>query len=467
MNSWFGSQKLTAVVGLALQGTAIEGTVVRRSGQGTQLGSSFRHTFSADPVTGDPVALGRELRAALDAAEIRERPCTVALPVSWLMTLSTPLPDLSQEDAESLLQIEAERGFSFPIDSLSVVNSRLKASDGSHHATQLAIQRERITRLDQLLQAARLSAVSITPGALRLAEILTPGPNAGSVVLVPSDSKVDLIVQAGGGVAGVRSWDLPLETPGRELRLTLAQLPAGLSSTVQRLQITGTGSVTDSLAAELAASAGTLGLAIEPVTRFPPGASGLGLPSDTPISVAVAVAAAHLADRPQAFEFLPPRVSAWQQYSEKYASRKLVLLGQVAGAIAAVMIAAFLWQQFQISRLQSQWSKISGRVRVVEELQLQIKKYRPWYDSSVRSLAILRRLTEAFPEDGEVTAKIVEIRESGVVTCTGTARDQGALLRTLDRLRAAQDVTGVQLDQVRGKAPMQFSFNFQWTGALR
>jgi hypothetical protein len=54
--------------------------------------------------------------------------------------------------------------------------------------------------------------------------------------------------------------------------------------------------------------------------------------------------------------------------------------------------------------------------------QAKIKQYRPWYDESARSLSILRQLTQAFPEDGVVTAKTLEIREANLVTCTGTAR---------------------------------------------
>jgi hypothetical protein len=74
----------------------------------------------------------------------------------------------------------------------------------------------------------------------------------------------------------------------------------------------------------------------------------------------------------------------------------------------------------------------------------------------------MKTLTESFPEDGAVTAKNVEIRDVGVVVCQGTAKDSTALLRTLDKLRAAREVTDVQVDQLRGKSPLQFTFNFRW-----
>jgi hypothetical protein len=161
-------------------------------------------------------------------------------------------------------------------------------------------------------------------------------------------------------------------------------------------------------------------------------------------------------------EFLPPRVSAWQQIAAKYSSRKLAYVGMIAGIIGLLAVSGFAYQQVQLARLGSRWAAISPKVRDLEDIQRQIRQYRPWFDDSVRTLSILRRLTEAFPQDGSVTAKTVEIREPAAVTCSGTARDNQALTKTLDQLRAASEVADVQVDQLRGKSPLQFTFNFQW-----
>ena len=74
----------------------------------------------------------------------------------------------------------------------------------------------------------------------------------------------------------------------------------------------------------------------------------------------------------------------------------------------------------------------------------------------------MRQLTTAFPEDGAVTAKTVEIHDGSQVNCSGTARDNAALLRTLSQLRAAEGVTDLKVDQIRGKSPIQFTFDFHW-----
>jgi hypothetical protein len=84
-------------------------------------------------------------------------------------------------------------------------------------------------------------------------------------------------------------------------------------------------------------------------------------------------------------------------------------------------------------------------------------------------LIILRSVTEAFPEDGSVTAKTMEIRDLNTVTCTGIARDLGtmsahqALLKTVERLRKVRQIPEVNMGPTRGQSPaLQFTFNFQW-----
>ncbi len=99
-------------------------------------------------------------------------------------------------------------------------------------------------------------------------------------------------------------------------------------------------------------------------------------------------------------------------------------------------------------------------MRHLDSLQEQIRQYRPWFDESVRGLTILRCLTQAFPEDGSVTAKTVEIRDLSAVTCTGLARDRQVLLKTIENIRKVQQFREVALGPTRGQPPaVQFTFN--------
>ena len=204
------------------------------------------------------------------------------------------------------------------------------------------------------------------------------------------------------------------------------------------------------------------GLAVEPVTKYSPDEFGVQLPPDAPVSPAFSLAARRLTEQMPAFEFLPPKPKAWQQIITRYSSGRLRSAGATAAAIVAIVGGLFLFQEIQLILLRSQWSGMSAKVKELDGIQQQIQKYRPWFDESFRSLSILKQLTTAFPEDGTVTAKTVEIRDGNVVNCSGTARDNAALLRMLSQLRAADGVTDLKVDQIRGKSPMQFTFDFHW-----
>ncbi len=121
----FGKRKrLTSVLGLTLDGSRLEGVVLRRTNGSLQLRQTFSVALSLDPLTAAPELVGREIRNHLDAAGVRERHCVVGVPLKWALTAHTELPPLPEADAASLLQLEAERGFPCDVATLRLANSR-------------------------------------------------------------------------------------------------------------------------------------------------------------------------------------------------------------------------------------------------------------------------------------------------------------------------------------------------------
>src|SRR5204863_3299567 len=117
-------------------------------------------------------------------------------------------------------------------------------------------------------------------------------------------------------------------------------------------------------------------------------------------------------------------------------SRKLGWIGVAAAVILVTVGGAIGWQQWKLNGLRKQWSAMASKALEVEEMQQKIRRFRPWFDESMPSLSILRRVTEAFPVEGSVWTKTVEIRNQASVICTGTTRNNDALMKTLDQLRA-------------------------------
>ena len=466
-------KNLSAVLGLMLDGSRLDGVVLRRTNGSVQAQQTFSVTLSLDPLTADPELVGREIRNHLDAAGVREKHCVVGVPLKWALTTHVKLPKLEEADVASFLQIEAERGFPCDVATLLLATSRCQTTAGEQHATLVGIPRNHIALLEQVLHSAQLKPVSFSLGLAALQRAGTETSD-GVLALAIGESHVGLQVTCGGGVAALRALEGALEAEGgrrqlvadlvaREARITLGQLPAEFRESVRRIRIFGPRDLAQDLAGEMKPRFESMGLKTELVSSYSVGEFGVHVPLETVVSPAFSLAAGLLAGDGGVFEFLPPKVTAWQQFAAKYSSGKLQMTLTAAGAAALLVGGLFLFQQVQLWRLGSQWNQMSKNVGELEAMQGKIRQFRPWYDTSIKGLAILKSLAEAFPQDGSVTAKSVEIHDLNVITCSGVTHDNPALLNTIKRLRAVPQVTEVQIGALRGQSPsVQFTFVFKW-----
>ena len=467
-----GPKKLTTVLGLALDGSKLDGVVLKRTNGSLAVLQKFSVPLALDPLTAAPELVGREIRNHLDAAGVRERDCVVGVPVKWILTAQTELPPLPEADAKSLLQMEAERGFHSDVTTLQISDSRSPLADGKQNVLLAGIPNTHLAALENILAAAKLKPVSFTPG---ISALQFPGDekSAGVLALAVGESNVSLQVTASGGVVALRSLEGAVEDEAgrrvlhanvvaRETRITLGQLPGALRDAVKSIRIFGPRDLAQPLADELELRFEPMGIKVELVSAYAPNEFGVTLPLEVSLSAAFSLAARFLVEQKPAFEFLPPKPNIIEQFVSKYSSGRLRTTGAVAAGVVAIILGIFLFQQIQLWRLRSQWSHIAAKVGELQAIQDNIRQYRSWYDGTFPNLAILRQLSVSFPEDGSVTAKNITVHDGNTVTCSGTARDYASLLAMQARLRAADGVANVQLQQVRGKAPMQFVFAFKF-----
>jgi len=472
----FKRQPGSSLLGLAFDGSRLEGVHVRRTNGSVEIKKAFSASLSLDPLTAEIELAGREIRNQLDAQQIRERWCAVSLPLNWALTLTVKLPEIPEEDMADFLQIEAERGFPYGPDELMLAHSSFQAGS-EKYATLVAIPREQVTRLEAVLHAAQLRPVTFSLGltALQPAEA---EEGRGVLALLPGESSVGMQLTSGGGVAVLRTLDgvyeqtgagheLQVEQVAREIRITMGQLQPEIRDSVRVLRVLGRNETAQELVEELQSRGGSLGMKVEAIRDHAGAEYRIKIPSGMAVSQALSVAVRRLAGK-SGMEFLPPKVSAWKQFTERYSSGKLAYASVAGGAVALIVLIAFVVQGIVLMHWKSKWSKIETKVTELTTIRDQIRQYRPWYDDSVRSLSILKRLTEAFPEDGAVSAKIIELRAPATVTCSGTALNRDALIKALDRLRAAtNEVAEVHIEGTRGSTTLEFSFHFQWIGGSR
>lgn len=469
----FKKARPSSILGLAFEGSRLDVVAVRRSNGSFQLVKSLNVTLAISPLTGDPELVGREIRNHLEAAGIRERRCVVCLPQSWALTLHVALPQLPEADVASFMQIEAERGFPSSPETLSMVQSVATAGD-EHQAALVAVSRAQIANLQAALKAALLKPASFSLG---LPALENPGEAKGMLSLFLGYESVGLQASSGGGIAALRFLDGGSDSEGgprrldadilaREVRITLGQLPEGFQRSIRTLRIFGRGDMARQFAEDVRPRAEAMGLSVELIDKCSPGYFETVTPVGSPLTPALALAARYLGGEKIVFEYLPPKIHPLQQFfSNQVSSKKLVVIGGVVGVILLSVVGAFGWQQWQINSLENQWGKMKKGVEDLEFSQKQIRRFRPWFDESVRSLTILKKITQAFPQDGRVTAKSLEIREGNVVTCTATANATQAYLDLIERLGQIEGVTKVNVDQARGQAPsILITFNILWEG---
>ena len=135
----FKRQRAASILGLALDGNRLEVVSLRRGNGTLHLRQTLAVSLALNPLTDAAELVGREIRNHLDQAGIRERRCAVCLPLNWVLSLQTQLPELSGADRASFLQIEAERGFSSGPEALFTAHSLFKTPGGGQYATLLAV----------------------------------------------------------------------------------------------------------------------------------------------------------------------------------------------------------------------------------------------------------------------------------------------------------------------------------------
>lgn len=475
MMNLFKKQRPGSILGLSLDGNRLEAVVVRRSGGSVHVHQAISASLALSPLSGDPELVGREIRNHLENAGIRERRCAVCLPLSWLLTLQTKLPDLPDADMAGFLQIEAERGFHAGQDNLLTVDSRASASGGDKYATLMAVPRDHLATLEKALRAAQLKPLTFSPGIIALNQT-SRETSEGSVMLMLNGAGLGLLVSAGGGIIALRALDGTVETEGaqrrldaelvaREIRITLGQLPDVFAGKVRTVKVYGRGDSTRQFVDELSRRAGGMGLKVEAVEQMPARFSEPP-PADFAVSGAVALAADYLQSVPTP-EFLPPKVKPWQQFlNSKFSSKRLVWAGAGAGAVVLLIAAAFGVQEWQFHSLNKEWNSMAPKYTVLTNQMAKIRTFSPWFDQSYRALAILHKLTKAFPEEGsQAYLKSIEIRDQNLVSCSGYTRDNAAYKAIFNALNdPTNNVSGLSTEYLHGSSPQQFTLNFTWGG---
>lgn len=466
-----------SILGLTLDGKRLNSALLKRGRGGFRLQGSASAELSLDPLVDDPELVGREIKDQLTDAGFSEKQCAVGVPLEWALTTMVTLPDMPEEHMDGFIRLQAEKSFPFSLSDLSLSVSRFENPEGEKLALVTAIPLKHIDLVERTLNHAGLKPVSFTLGVVAQQETLADADDPVVLLFVNADN-VSLLINGKGGPVCVRTLkdayvaDDPMkrlngQAVGRELRITLGQLPPAIRAKLKKICIIGAPGLASTLETEIAARAKALGLETETVAPFQANGAPINLPFSGSVSPAVALAARYLEKPAQTLEFLPPKVSQWQKIAEKMASRKAGILGAVTGAIVVITLVSFLWQYRTLRNLESEWDGMRDKVKELEVLQAKRRKFGSWYDESQPTLSALRAISKTFPASSRIRATSLEFREGSKVSISGEARDNSALFELTDKLSAVEEIEGVKVVNTQGAGPIQFTIEMTWKLRIR
>lgn len=467
-----GAKGRPSLLGIVLESGSIKVVALRRSGYRYRVRGSFQAPLPLETLTDDPELAGREIQNHLAEAGIHESRCVVCVPMSWVLSLRTDVPDMPDADREDFLALQVEREMPFAPEDLSLSVSHLKSVEGTGYATVAAVPKRLLGALQLALKSAGLRPLGITVGISALHES-EDRVGTGHVALLIGEENIDLEVSVGGGVASLRTLEdafheerdrkvLDAERLARQLRITLGQLPEAVRETIRTVQVFGHTDLAEILLEELQQPLKRLGLNIE---RGVDSLAERFLEADGPdrqSQPAVGAVIRYLLGKRPEFEFLAPRTSRFRQLTQRVSSRGMLWLSAAAVTLVLLGGGSFTYQYFRLTSLETRWEAIEPAVTEVEALQQQIRQYRLWFDSDVQSLRIMKDLAAAFPEEGSVWIKTLEISDLSEVHCTGYTQGEGELRAMEERLRENARVVALHEKDIRGDSPVQFALSFYW-----
>ena len=445
-----------SVVAITLFGGESSVRLVKREGPVLNHGPRLVLPLGADTLVSQPETFATELTALLKDSNIKEKHCVVCVPPAWAFTQSTDVPEISDEDMRGYLELRAEKEFPLPLSELRLAHSVVVLPDGKRRVTIAAIPSKRIAAVEEMIEKAGCKLLSLSLG---LDYLLSTPEAAAKVHFLANGRHVDVIITAGGGVAGVRTLPIPVPPPDpafdavtfcREVRIMLGRLPEGLRQGVAEVSFGGKGDSADSLCEKTRDLLTRMGLATPHAPEHPMPAVGLE------------AAERFLREQPATFEFVTPEVKKWQEWLQKVDSkRRRAVLGGVIAAIV-LPILAFMIRSHIESSLEEEWKGMQRNVAVVDSLKTKINRFRPWFDPTPQTLNALEALASSFSDNGDTWAKSIQVHDGQRITCTGYAKSQGAKDEMIGRLRKKPGIYDVQLQQVRGVSPIIFTFTYKW-----
>ena len=444
-------------LGLFLGGGQLAFAVVAPGKRTPRVLAKGSAPFELAPGQDAPDVMAARLREILTQHRVRTRHCVLALPLSLIVSSRFQTNGIQAADIPEMAALDLERLCGAPVPA-----DRLVAfpADTGGQALALAVEPGVAAHLTEACRQAGLKLACFVPAGSNPLPSKAPGT---AVDVLPLRREVDALVWRDGQVAALRQLALVdgssqqlddcVRTAVRNLHVTLVGLPEAGSPTVD-VRVLGTGECAKALAEQIRRRDDWQLLTGDDQEAAQP-------------ALLAAVLAGQLRGLDGSALCLPPpareRRSAWWH---KPSSRPLVAAALVAVLGILAFVGAFTVRRLEVRRLEAELAELAPRKLEGERLRDGLRLTAPWYRQTPERLAVLRAITEAFPDRGTVWGTDLTIEGDGKAALSGCARDHGSWTQALDALRTrTRELSVVRFRQgAKAGEPMTFSVVFSLPG---
>jgi hypothetical protein len=421
---------------------------------------------------------GKGLAEFLKQNEFSARHAVVGLPAKWLLVKAKDIPNAPAVTVEAMLRLQAESEFSSELKDLVFdYTARPGTAETGRSVLLIATPRRHIEWIEAICEAADLKAAAVTSSALALGITTGAKVNRPLLVLMSSAGASELTAQEGAASSAIRHLR-PIEPMAAfvsELRRTVSTMPSAERD--RELVLWGAEPTdADSLGKQLGWTVRGGTLRSLGVDDAPSGTNGDG----QRYAPAVALAVAAMSEAGPAIDFLHSRLAPPPE-------RRIPNWAYAAAALFVLLIGgsiyAYQYQQTQqqaLDKLQAQLDAISSKVDAAKTFVDKVSVAQAWHAGQPRYLACLRDVTEVVPQDGQMYATNLTMKEItssgnsavkdpdvGKIQCQldGKASNAGRPAELSDALKSGRAISDVQLGQTSylpREQATQFTINFKY-----
>lgn len=464
------------ILGLDIEEHSILAAELRVDREQYELRRTAEFVFPEDISFDEPDRLGQLLRQFLRKNHFSAKNAVLGIPAKWLIVREENIPPTNTDSLAGILRIQAERHFSLDYNDLVFDYSGEVSPTKTSSLTLVAALRRKIEQVVTTVQAAGLSALSVTSSSLAFAWAFGWGRSASGYALYIRPNYAEFLVQKDKcfrlirhlpiAVSSYQDAKVGVDALASEVRRIISFLPDSQNkSNSEKLLIGNAANIepealqtfTECFPRQVKVIDGSANLTIKKLEE-----------SDGPemnrFTAAISLALAGKQPNLLAIDFLNSHINP----QKKMANAKQILWAAVVGIVLFLCcLFVFLdWQNDveEVAALRSRMENMKEDITEAESVVQKVSFARGWYSGRARFLDCLKELTLKFPTEGRIWTASLAIREDMQGIISGKSLDEKSVLEVLDALKESEVFSDVQMlymrDAGRNSKEVSFAINF-------